>query len=90
MPDVDALFSADARRFYNLTATPNERTRIDAIITRICASPDVDYETRFPFGSIPRRPDGVIYNDGRFWIIYDVLNAWTIEIIGIGTVAGGG
>lgn len=86
MPDIDAVLGADARRFRDDVATAAEREQIDAIITRICASPDVDYETRFPFSPIPRRSNGMIYNDGRFWIIYDMLNAWTIEILGIGTV----
>jgi hypothetical protein len=87
MPDIDVVLGADARLFYDSVATSVEREQIDAIITRICAAPDVDHETRFPFHSVPRRENGMIYNDGRYWIIYDVVNAWTIEIIGIGTVA---
>ena len=82
MPDVDVLLRPEARFFYHEVATPVERQTIDSIIAVICANPGVDEAIRF---STARGE--TLYNDATFWILYRALNSWTIEILGIGTVA---
>jgi len=76
MPDVDAILQPPAREFYDHVATRDERRQIDAIIVRLCATPGIDYATRFPFGlGRGQSGQGIMYNDGRFWLTYRRLNA---------------
>lgn len=82
MPDVDVLLRQEARSFYHEVATPVERQTIDSIISVIRDNPGVDEAVGFSTAS-----GETLYNDGTFWILYRALNNWTIEIIGIGTVA---
>jgi len=86
MPDIDAVFQDAPRDFYDHVATSEERRQLDAIIVRLCAQPALDGETRFRFGLGDDEPEGRMYNDGRYWIIYHMINDWTLEILGIGTV----
>jgi hypothetical protein len=82
MPDVDVVFRRTARDFYDNTATAAERLKVNAIIVELCRSPEVDEVRKYRMQS-----GDVLYHDGTFWILYRALNNWTIEVLGIGTVA---
>ena len=86
MPDVDALLSPAARYFVDEVATPAERQRIEEIIDTICYAPASDDVLRFPIDVGTGPSGGILYHDGRFWLLYRMTNAWTLEVIGMGTV----
>lgn len=61
---------------------PSERMGILRILGEIATDP-------FPDGSRKHRSTSgheLLYNDGTYWVWYEILDALTIAVIGIGTV----
>ena len=83
MADVDVLIHPPARRFYEEELTRPEQRQVDDIITLITLTPELDGELIFPF-AMPDGEPGRIYYDGWFWVIFRMLNAWTVSIYNIG------
>ncbi|TAK67693.1 MAG: hypothetical protein EPO22_02665 [Dehalococcoidia bacterium] len=84
MADIDAVLLHGARLFYEEIATKTERNRIDDIVLVLREHPEIDDELIFPFNLGLPGVDGRIYYDGWCWIIYRMLNNWTIAILNIG------
>jgi hypothetical protein len=84
MADVDRVFRSGARYFYNEIATATERSRINAILDWIAANPQPDDRLTFALSSPGEY--GVLYHDSHVWIMYRMLNDWTLSVMGIGTV----
>jgi hypothetical protein len=81
--DVDAVLQPSARTFYEEIATDAERAHIDDAIALIRLDHLPDNELKFPFNAgLPTA--AYIYYDGLIWIIYRLLNNWTISILNIG------
>ncbi|HEY8173595.1 MAG TPA: hypothetical protein VIH21_10965 [Dehalococcoidia bacterium] len=89
MPDIDVVLLEHARRFYDDAATHEEREQINQAIARLCQSPAIDNLLTHPFEAHSAETTA-IYLDGSTWIIYVMMNAWTIGVIGIGTVEDSG
>jgi hypothetical protein len=85
MADIDVLFLPEARFFYEEEATAEERLRFNRIIEQLREAPEADDKTRFTLYS--GTPERILYHDGSLWVIYEMLNAWTLRVIGLGTVA---
>lgn len=81
MPDVDAILEAPARRFYDSIKVTTERRNLDFVILKLCETPEVDDDLKsvIPFGN--RRVN--VLADGKFVILYEYLNNWTISVIAI-------
>lgn len=84
MPDIDVLLQTPARLFYEEIATRRERGRLDDIIHLLRMDPGVDDDLRFHYDLGERVPGGRIFYDGEFWVVYHMLNNWTISILNIG------
>ena len=84
MADIDAVLQRGAREFYKEITTQAERNRIDAIILLLRESPAIDDELKFGFDLGLPGVEGVIYYDDRCWVIYRMLNNWTIAVLNIG------
>jgi hypothetical protein len=84
MPDIDVLLQAPARQFYEEIATPTERARLDDIIYLLRLDPGVDGELRFTYDLEAPEAGGRIFYDGFFWLVYRMLNNWTMSILNIG------
>ena len=82
MPDIDAVFEEPARRFYDNVASASQRQRIDHIVDRLRADPSIDGRTTFAFSIGVPEPDGRIYMDDEFRIVYRLANAW-ISVLNI-------
>lgn len=83
MPSIDVVLQPAARRFADEVASSTERARIKFILDSIAIDPSVDERTKF---MLQTGRDVRMYHDGAYWIIYTMLNDWTMSVIGIGTV----
>lgn len=81
MPDLDAFYLRAARDFYN-RGSDDEKREIGQIVYGIRANPYVDNVIKFAFPFPPAEP--VLYADGRFYVVYDYENNWTLAIWDIG------
>lgn len=80
MAKRDVIFDAPARRFLYRIATSAERSAILLIVDELAAAPEPDERRRF------RTNQGdLLFHDGRFWILYDVVDELLIAVKGIGT-----
>ena len=70
-----------ARIFFEQMATVGEQIRLGEILRGLTYEPEVDYELKHPFNS---PPNSVIYYDGEFWIIYEILGRHSILALNIG------
>ena len=82
MSDVDAVLFPEARDVYEQQSV-TDQAEIDAVILRICADPATDDVVTFKFEQLPFY-SAFLYNDGRWWCVYQFMNNWTIEIWNIG------
>ncbi len=80
MPDIDVVLQRGAREFYNNSATSTERLLIDRTLADLCEDPVPDDRTKFQLS------ESMLFMDQRIWVLYEMLNAFTISVIGIGTV----
>ena len=84
MPDIDAVFEEPARTFYDNIASAAQRQRIDQIVDRLRSDPSIDGVVTFAFNIGVPEPDGRIYMDDEFRVVYRLVNAWTISILNMG------
>jgi|CXWL01.1.fsa_nt_gi hypothetical protein len=80
MADIDVVLQRGAREFYDDVATSAERLLINRALADLCEDPAPDDRTKFTL------PESILYTDQRIWILYEMLNAFTISVRGIGTV----
>jgi hypothetical protein len=80
MADRDAILLEPARDFYNRCSS-QEQQRLDRVLDDICDSPEPDYVLRFLLDAPPDFP--FYYRDDEYVIVYEEVNAWTIEVWGI-------
>jgi len=81
MPDLDAFLLPTARRFYN-SVTKADQEELDGILYTLRIDPYVDDVTKFSVSDPPANP--VLYTGGRFYVVYDFENAYTLAIWDIG------
>lgn len=84
MADIDAVLLRGARLFYEEIATKTERNRIDDIILLLRQRPEIDEQLKFHYDLGLPGVEGRIYYDDWCWIIYRLLNNWTLAILNIG------
>ncbi len=82
MAEYLLILEVPAREFYQRTALPSERVRLERIFHELLADPFVDNETRFPFDDPPNV--AAIYYDGEFWVIYSVVDYRIVSIVNVG------
>jgi hypothetical protein len=80
MAERDVVFDAPARRFLYRTATSAERSAILRIIDELADAPEPDERRKFD-----TRQGDLLFHDGRFLVLYEVVNDFLIAIRGIGT-----
>ena len=80
MADIDVVLQSGAREFYDDVATATERSLINQALADLSENPSPDGRTKH------RLPASMLYRDQRLWILYEMLNAFTISVLGIGTV----
>lgn len=80
MVDIDVVLQRGAREFYDEEATSAERLLINRALVDLCEDPKPDDRTKF------RLPESMLSTDQRIWILYVMLNPFTISVRGIGTV----
>src|SRR5262245_14682628 len=73
-----------ARRFFEEIATRDEQVRIGEILRELTYEPYVDDDIKFPFRPRGTDIDLVLYYDGEFWIIYEILGSTSILVRNIG------
>ncbi len=81
MPDVDAVLEAPARRFYDSIARPADKHDLDAVIRSICEDPSTNGGLKFAIPSSDKVT--TVFADGKFVVLFEHLNNWTISIVNI-------
>jgi hypothetical protein len=81
MAERDVVLEQPARQFLFDVATPGERSFLLRIIRELQEHPEPDDHRKFPMAS----QSLLLFHDGHFWIVYEILNDFTISILGIGT-----
>ncbi len=77
MADRDAILLRPAREFYD-SCPPDVQRELSLVIDDLCDNPAPDYVLRFILDAPPEFP--LFYRDEQFVVVYEEVNAWTIEI----------
>lgn len=60
--------------------TSKERTDVEKIIRELAASPEANERQKFRLTS-----GDFLFSDRQYWVLYAILNEYTIAIMGVGT-----